>query len=202
LKVIDTCTVYRSIFSCLDIITSKLRLKYGDPCEADYEALETSLDSLKKLWETTAGLSHTPKFHALLCHAAKQMRFFGGIGDVLEDDVERMHQVAGRFEHRTANVKNPEKRALFHAKMEALSHNKDIITYIAASRNRAKRTFQKPMECTSPKRKKMEREKERVAISAEINANSSVGKLTKTYDTTKSRIVAKQKYKSNSITPC
>ena len=83
-----------------------------------------------------------------------------------------------------------------------LKDNKDKITYIAASRNRAKRTFQKPMKCTSAKRKKMEREEERVAISAEINANSSVGKLTKTYDTTKAKIVAKHKLKSNSITPC
>jgi hypothetical protein len=28
-------------------------------------------------------------------HAAKQMRRFNGIGDLLEDDVEKMHQIAG-----------------------------------------------------------------------------------------------------------
>jgi hypothetical protein len=56
-----------------------------------------ALAHVKKLWTIDLGLSYTPKFHALITHALRQMKRIGGFGSILEDHVEKSHQeVKGR----------------------------------------------------------------------------------------------------------
>jgi hypothetical protein len=55
--------------------------------------LQRSIDNLKYLW-SHAGLSFTPKINGMLAHAADQVEHLGGIGDILEDDLEHLHQVS------------------------------------------------------------------------------------------------------------
>ena len=43
------------------------------------------------LWEQ-ACLSFIPKVHGMLAHAVDQVKLFGGIGDMLEDELEHLHQ--------------------------------------------------------------------------------------------------------------
>jgi hypothetical protein len=119
------CNLYRSIFATLDVITAKLHIKSGCAHEDDCMTLERSLKNLQQLWNA-ANLSLTPKLHALLSHAPKQMRKFKGIGDLLEDDVEKMHQIAGNFEARSSRLKGALGRAVAQAKMEAMSHNNSV----------------------------------------------------------------------------
>jgi len=45
------------------------------------------------LW-SSAGLSFTPKIHGMLAHAVDQVESLGDIGDMLEDDLEHLHQVS------------------------------------------------------------------------------------------------------------
>jgi len=53
------------------------------------------------------GISCTPKAHALFDgHAYKQHKRLGGIGDKLEDFIEKGHQYGMRDERRTWNIKN------------------------------------------------------------------------------------------------
>jgi hypothetical protein len=59
-------------------------------------------------------------------HALKQATVIGGFGDMLEDDVEMMYQIAGRIKNRASKIKGHEKQALPHAKMEAIMHYKDV----------------------------------------------------------------------------
>jgi len=66
--------------------------------------LDKSLITLKNLWEA-ALLSHTPKFYSLISHASLQVKQLGGIGDILEDDVEKMHQSASQTESRKLRLK-------------------------------------------------------------------------------------------------
>jgi hypothetical protein len=178
------CDLFRSIFSSLDTISSKLRMRYGEPQETDYEVLQKALDNLKHLWHS-AGLPHTPKLHSLLTHTVKQMRLFGGIGDILEDDVEKMHQIAGQFEHRSARLKNPDTRALVHAKMEALSHNKDVQHHVAHSRKLSKRKFKNRnmslCKDTRSKLLKMERDDRRIATANALQ-EKPLPKLVTTYE--------------------
>jgi hypothetical protein len=132
-----------------------------------------------------------PKLHSLLSHALKQMQKFGGIGDILEDDVEKMHQIAGRFEHRTARIKNPNKRALVHAQMEARTHNKHVQHHAAESQKKAKRKFKNRNISKSKdhktKRMKKERDEQRIATADALHLKP-LPKLITTYDKLKEEL--------------
>jgi hypothetical protein len=67
-----------------------------------------------------ANLSFTTKIHCLLVHAIHQMRSFEGIGNTLEDDVEHMHQISARIEAGVSHMKDKNKQALVHSKMEVI----------------------------------------------------------------------------------
>jgi hypothetical protein len=67
-----------------------------------------------------ANLSFTPKVHCLLSHAIHQMRCFEGIGDTLEDDVDHVHQISAHIEARVSRMKDKDKQALVHSKMEVI----------------------------------------------------------------------------------
>jgi len=67
---------------------------------------------------TLAGLSFTPKIHGVLAHASDQVELIGGIGDLLEDDLEHLHQMSQKISYRTGRIKNAVQQALSHSKME------------------------------------------------------------------------------------
>jgi hypothetical protein len=67
-------------------------MKNGEPTQEDFEILKRSLLNLDYLW-TQAGMSYTPKIHGILSHAAEQVQRLGGIGDLLEDELEHLHQM-------------------------------------------------------------------------------------------------------------
>ena len=147
--IFQICDLYSSIFATLDVITAKLRIKSGNATMEDHGTLLRSLSLLKKLWDS-ADLSYTPKVHSLLIHAPKQMQRFNGIGDLLEDDVEKMHQIAGSFESRVARLKSATNRALAQAKMEAITHNNAVRKCLEQSQNQSKRK----LDDTKPSYKK------------------------------------------------
>ncbi len=94
--IINACNLHRDMCITLDALTSKIRMKKGEPQEDDYELAEKHLRNLHYLW-TQAKLSFMPKIHGLLSHAVPQMRRLNGIGDTLEDDVERIHQISAKL---------------------------------------------------------------------------------------------------------
>ncbi len=51
---------------------------------------------LQKLWDN-ARMNFTPNIHGGLAHTIEQVRRFEGIGDILEDDLEHLHQTAARI---------------------------------------------------------------------------------------------------------
>jgi hypothetical protein len=115
-------------------------MKYGEPKEEDYVKADKAINDLEYLWEC-ARLSETPKYHGIVEHAVKQMRRIGGIGDMLEDDVEHMHQISSRLEARVDRLKNRDKRILTLTKMEAIGFNKEIEAVIQLSKEKSKRKF-------------------------------------------------------------
>jgi hypothetical protein len=48
------------------------------------------------------------------------MRHLEGFGDTLEDDVEHMHQISARIEAGVSWMKNKDRQAFVHSKMEAI----------------------------------------------------------------------------------
>jgi hypothetical protein len=124
------------------------------------------------------------------------MRLFGGIGDILEDDVEMMHQVAGRFEHRTARLKSSNKRALVHAKMEAVSNNKDVIQHVERSCKHSKRQFKNRNTELSKEHKakqnKIDRDEQRMETAKEIEGKP-FAKLITNHNKLKSKYIEQNK---------
>jgi hypothetical protein len=81
--------------------------------------LQQGMDNLCYLW-SKANLNYTPKIHSYLKHAINQMKRFNGIGDMLEDDVEHIHQKAAKIESRIGWMKNMEHQAYAHSWLEAM----------------------------------------------------------------------------------
>ncbi len=116
-------------------------MKNQVPEEDDYTTLEKALNNLDYLWKV-AGLSYTPKVHSVLVHALDQMKEFQGIGDMLEDDVEHIHQIAARIESRS-RMKNKAQQAFVHLKTEKIQNSHDIAVKLEASQLQAKRQFKR-----------------------------------------------------------
>jgi hypothetical protein len=136
------CKIYHDILVALDFIASKIRIKQGQLKDADLHELRRSIASLDYLW-TLAGLSSTPKIHGVLAHASDQVGLIGGIGDLLEDDLEHLHQMSQKISYRTGRIKNAVQQALFHSKMEAKINNKEIIDKTMELQQQSKRVFKK-----------------------------------------------------------
>jgi len=141
------CDLYSSIFATSDVIMAKLHKKSGCAHEDDCMTLERSLKNLQQLWNATK-LSHTPKLQALLSHAPKQMRKLKGMGDRLEDDVEKLHQIVGNYEARSSRLKSASGRAVAQAKMEAMSHNNSVQKSIQLSKQLSKRKMDNDEKAT------------------------------------------------------
>jgi hypothetical protein len=90
------CSIDRDIFLTLDTISSKIQMKDGEPTAEDFAILERCLVNLDYLW-TQAGMNYMPKIHGVLSHAAEQMKRLGGIGDLLESDLEHLHQTSKKI---------------------------------------------------------------------------------------------------------
>jgi hypothetical protein len=88
--------------------------------------LEEALVEIEKIWNIL-GLSHTPKFHALMRHALKQMRDVGGFGEMLEDHVEKSHQDMDKFHQRVATLRSFEMRAHSYCHHEKTANDPKVL---------------------------------------------------------------------------
>jgi hypothetical protein len=99
----------------------------------------------------------TPKAHLMLKHIAWQMENIpGGLGDKMEDFVERMHQTGIRLRDRFRRVKNPVARAQAREKANSRSSHPDVIAHIDSTTESKKRSFSavKIEDTITTKRKK------------------------------------------------
>jgi hypothetical protein len=137
----------------------------------DLSELRRAIESLDYLWEH-AGLSFTPKIHGMLAHAADQVELLGGIGDMLEDDLEHLHQISKKISDRTSRIKNKHQQALSHSQMESKLQNKEIISKTMESQLDAKRVFKKARVDSSERvaQAKQERDISRIDKLVEVEA--------------------------------
>ena len=115
----STCKTYKDLLVMLDGIFFILHLLNGKPTADDYNKAEFFIQQFSELWDILLWLI-TPKFHSLLDHALKQMQDLNGFGDMLEDDVEHLHQLAARGLWRWNCLNNYGKVALSMSHMESL----------------------------------------------------------------------------------
>lgn len=90
------------------------------------------------------------------------MRYLEGFGDTLEDDVEHMHQISARIEARVSRMKDKDRQAFVHSKMEAIQFNAAVTETIQGRKEKAARNFKKRnMElCASTRAAKMKKERD------------------------------------------
>lgn len=170
-KIIFECRLHRDICLTLDTICSKLRMKHGEPRPQDYIILQQAMGNLHYLW-SKANLNYTPKIHTYLKHAIDQMRRFNGIGDMLEDDVEHIHQKAAKIESRIGQMKNKEHQSFVHSRLEAMQNSREIKEAMECSITLSKRKFKKQnLEYSSVERKvkaRQERDFSRMATLSHV----------------------------------
>jgi hypothetical protein len=70
-------------------------------------------------------MSYTPKIHGVLSHTSEQVQRLGGIGDLLEDELEHLNQMSKKND-RTNRIKNKVQQAESHFKIEVKINNKEI----------------------------------------------------------------------------
>jgi hypothetical protein len=88
----------------------------------------------------------TPKLHSTLEHSLDHMRRFNGISDMLEDDVEHIHQIAAKIEVQVSRMKNKSGQALVHSKMEVMQNSHEIREAMDNSMQLSKRTFKNDLQ--------------------------------------------------------
>ena len=99
-KVINTS---KSLFECMDVVFSKLRIL--DPTMEEINEMTVGIKGLETLW-IELDLSMTPKMHILCNHTIKQVKRFGGIADKVEDFVEKSHQVGNKLDALVARMQS------------------------------------------------------------------------------------------------
>ncbi len=102
--------LHRDIAIVLDTICSRLCKKMGEATPEDFYVVEASVANLNYLW-SKAQMSFTPKLHRTLDHASDHMKRHTGFGDMVEDDVEHIHQIAVKIEARASRMKNKKGQA-------------------------------------------------------------------------------------------
>jgi hypothetical protein len=84
----------------------------------------------------------TPKVYLMLKHVAWQMQNIqGGLGDKMEDWVERLHQMGMRLRQRFCTVQNPAIRANAREKASSLLLHPNVIAHTNATNSGNKRSF-------------------------------------------------------------
>jgi hypothetical protein len=121
-EIIKNCDTMKHLLVELNTFFSILRMPFGTPKEEQFTMLEEALVQIKKLWNEL-GLSHTPKYHVLLRHALEQMRRIDGLGEMLEDHVEKSHQGMDKFHQRVATLRNYEMRAKCYSHHEKTAND-------------------------------------------------------------------------------
>ena len=86
---------HRLLFKAQDAVYAHLRLI--DPTEEEMIQTVERIKIMKMFW-LAMGLSETPKAHLVFEHAADDQRRFGGLGDKIEDPLEKRHQEQMRLD--------------------------------------------------------------------------------------------------------
>ena len=173
----------------VDNIETKIRIERGQLKENDISELKRATKSLDYLWNS-AGLSFTPKIHGVLSHAVEQVECLQGIGDLLEDDLERLHQMSKKIATRTNRIKKKNGQARSHSQMEAKLNNSEIIVQTLQSQAESKRVYKRKRVDAAEKAAtaKKERDKNRIETIMAVEGKPYI-KMVSFYDNEKASLL-------------
>jgi hypothetical protein len=124
-KVLQTMAAYERLLGHLDAVFATCRVKRYHLQNCSLLALRAHIQQACSLWRLL-GLSVTPKMHCVEDHLADIVELFGGVGDLGEDEGERGHQTGHRNEMRSKALRDADKKAKSHARLECMSQNPEV----------------------------------------------------------------------------
>ena len=135
------CLQYKSVFLLWDGAFSYARKV--DPTDEDIEMCRRFVVSAVHAHDAIK-CSITHKAHLMwrhVCWQMKELQADGGLGDKLEDWVERAHQTGAQNRKRWASTIDRDVRATSRSKIEARDSNPNVVAHKAGVDERAKRNF-------------------------------------------------------------
>jgi hypothetical protein len=105
----DIIDKHRRLFQAQDAVYSHLRII--NPTNQEMRQTRENIDLMKVLWREME-LSETLKAHLIFFHAANDQLKYGGLGDKIEDPLERRHQEQMRLDRILSKMS-----CSFHRKM-------------------------------------------------------------------------------------
>ena len=93
---------HREMLFYQDAVYGNLRIVH--PNKKEMKETRMSIRLMERKW-ILMSFSITPKAHTVFAHSADDQQRFGGLGDKVEDALERMHQKQANQDHRTLRMK-------------------------------------------------------------------------------------------------
>ena len=129
-EIILFCDHIKRVLNVLDSMLSIFRKKHGEVIEDDLVIYEQS--------GRTAGDVALAKAHK---EALRLLRLHGGIGELLEDNLEQSHQKMDRIHERVSRLGFSVKRAMAISRLAEMVNNPDLKQTIAKVRVKRKSQF-------------------------------------------------------------
>jgi hypothetical protein len=135
----EMCMHFREVYVLWDGAFSLAR-KFA-PTDEDCETYQKFVNAALK-GSMLLQCSITPKMHSMLRHVKWQMKNLpGGLGDKMEDWVERQHQWGMRMRRRFRTVQDPLVRALAREKAASRNMHPDVLAQVESTDVGNKRNF-------------------------------------------------------------
>ena len=133
------CLHFKEVFVLWDAAFSLARTV--NPMEADKMTYQRYVLAALQ-GNTVLRCTVTPKVHLMLKHVAWQMKEIkGGLGDKMEDWVERLHQTGMRLRQQFCTIQNPLVRAQACERVSLRSTHPDVIAHTNVMNAGNKRSF-------------------------------------------------------------
>ena len=94
-------------------------------------------------WRNLRFSSKMPKIHGIEDHLLDQIIMYNGIGCFIEDFIEQAHQYGILEERKSANMRDREKVAHNHSKIEIIRNNGKVINKIIGVKRNTRRVIKK-----------------------------------------------------------
>ena len=147
------------VYSCLRLI---------DPTEEEMSETREAIKMMEIKWKEME-LSETPKAHLIFKHAANDQKEFGGIGDKIEDDVERIHQKQVHYDSITMRMSDQIERLKTQARMQWRDSDPRVNNQIEKVHGKTKRRVRNGRNVVSMKiKRKAQREIKREEAMAKM----------------------------------
>jgi hypothetical protein len=148
------------------------------PSDDYMQTLRENIECARKIWVENLKISATPKAHSLFDgHAYEQHKQLGGIGDKLEDFVEKGHQIGMRDERRTWYIRNWEQMQcsqIRHDRHRNCPKVCERICLVHHSKKRKLKCLEQGGETKSAQTKRVKKEESVVKREANLVASSSL----------------------------